>query len=59
MVVPVAKEEVLVSKEIGESRVALFGVVVNLTTIGVRVRSLPEALASRDVCKHQTQRTCA
>jgi hypothetical protein len=59
MVVPVAKEEVLVSKEIGEGRVALFGVVVNLITIGVRVRSLPEALAPTDVCKHQTQRTCA
>ncbi len=37
--VPVAKEEVLVSQEIGEGRVALFGVVVDLIIIGVRVRS--------------------
>jgi sensor histidine kinase regulating citrate/malate metabolism len=37
--VPVAKEEVLVSQEIGEGLVALFGVVVNLITIGVWVRS--------------------
>ncbi len=46
--VPVAKEEVLVSQEIGEGLVALFGVVVNLIIIGERVRSY---------LKHQTQLT--